>query len=336
MQYNLAFIGFGNVGKALARLLVEKRDDLIEEYGIDWRLTGVATRRVGWIANSAGIDVEELLAAGSGTPHGSIAGDARSWLSATQPDVMFEMSPLDPVAGQPAISYIEAALEHGAHVVTANKGPVVHGYRQLRDLAAARGRGFRFESTLMDGAPIFSLFRECLPLTRVLGFEGILNSTTNFVLEEMGKGASLETAIGHAQGLGLAETDPSADIDGLDAAVKVAAIVSVIMDYPIRLAEITRAGIRSLDVSSVREARASGTPFKLVCRARRHGSTVIASVGPEQVPATRALGQVAGTSSLVHFETDMLPGITITEHMPTPTTTAYGMLADFIGLVRSG
>jgi homoserine dehydrogenase len=336
MQCNLAFIGFGNVGNALARLLVDRRDDLKAMYDVDWRLTGVATRRMGWIADPAGIDVVDLLAAGSGTPRDTRDGDARSWLSAARADVVFEMSPLDPQAGQPAISYIEAALEHGAHVVTANKGPVVHGYRHLRDLAVARGRVFRFESTVMDGAPIFSLFRDCLPLTRVLGFEGILNSTTNFVLEEMEQGKSLETAISHAQQLGLAETDPSADIDGFDATVKVAAIISVIMDYPIRLAEITRAGIRSLDVHAVREARAAGTPFKLVCRARRHGSSVVASVGPKRVPAASALGQVAGTSSIVHFETDMLPGITITEHMPTPTTTAYGMLADFIGLVRSG
>jgi homoserine dehydrogenase len=333
MRYNVAFAGFGNVGKALAQLLVDRRAELLDAYGIDWRLTGVASRRIGWLAAPEGFDVEALLESGPAAG-AQRASDIRSWLAASQADVLFEMTSLDPIAGQPAISYLDAALMHGAHAVTANKGSIVYGYRHLRDLALSRGKGFRFESTVMDGAPIFSLFRECLPLTRVSGFHGILNSTTNFILGEIEQGSSLETAIGRAQELGLAETDPSADVDGFDAAVKVAAIVSVIMDYPIRLSDIAREGIRGLEAAAVRAAKEAGTPYKLVCRAKRQGSTVAARVGPERVPSDSPLGQVGGTSSVVHFDTDMLPGITITEHTPTPLTTAYGMLADFINVAR--
>ncbi|MDB5076843.1 MAG: Homoserine dehydrogenase [Chloroflexi bacterium] len=334
MQYNMAFIGFGNVGKALARLLVDRSSALKDDFGIDWRITGVASRRIGWLANPAGFDVEGLLEQGPSAAASDSVSDVRSWMAAAQADVLFEMSSLDTVAGQPAISYVEAALIHGAHAVTANKGTIVYGYRHLRDLAVSRGKGFRFESTVMDGAPIFSVFRECLPLARVSGFQGILNSTTNFILGEIEQGSSLEAAIRRAQELGLAETDPAADVDGFDAAVKIAAIVSVIMDYPIRLHDIAREGIRGLDDAAVRAARQVGTPYKLVCRAERQGSTVVASVRPEIVASDSPLGQVSGTSSIVHFDTDMLPGITITEHTPTPVTTAYGMLADFIGLAR--
>jgi homoserine dehydrogenase len=336
MRYNLAFIGFGNVGQALARLLTRRRQDLAAGYGVTWRLTGVASRRRGWLAGADGLDVEVLLNGGNAIAAGAGAlPDVQAWLAAAQPHVVFEMSSLQASTGQPAIDYIEAGLRAGAHVVTANKGPVVHAYPRLRDLAESLGRGFRFESTVMDGAPIFSLFRSCLPLTRVSGFEGILNSTTNYLLARMEAGADLDQAVREAQTLGLAETDPAADIDGFDAAVKTAALATVVMGQPLPLNEVTRAGIRGLDPAEIRAARQAGRPWKLLCRAERTATGVTASVGPERLPEASPFAQVNGTTSAVHFATDTLPGLTITEHDPTPETTAYGLLADFISLVSA-
>ena len=334
MIYNLCFVGFGNVGRALAALLCEKAPELRERYGIEWRLTGLASRRLGWLADPEGLDVAALLAGAPVPPSTAVAGGVQEWLRAARAHALFEMSSLDITAGQPAIDHMRAALQHGAHAITANKGPIVHGYHALRDLAAARGLGFRFESTVMDGAPIFSLFRESLPAVRIDRFRGILNSTTNVIISQMEAGKSLEEGVRQAQARGLAETDPSADVDGWDATVKVAALATVLMDVPGQLHEIAREGIRGLSGEAVREARAAGTPYKLVCRAERQSGGVKASVRPEQLPLSDPLAQVDGTSSVVHFETDLLPGLTIVEHDPTPTTTAYGMLADFIGLVR--
>lgn len=347
---NLCLLGFGNVGRAFVRLLSRKTDELRERYGIEWRITGVATRRLGWLADPDGFDPDFLLAftphAPRPTPHATL----REWLIATGADVLFEITSLDPHTGQPAIDHIRAALEFGAHVVTANKGPIVHAYRQLRDLAAARGRRFLFESTVMDGAPIFSLFREALPAANLIRFRGILNSTTNFILTRMEAGDSFDAAVKQAQAIGIAETDPTADVDGWDAAVKVAALATVLMGVPLKPDEIERQGIRGLSAEAVRAARAGGAPFKLVCRAERvpaeastlaagsriepAGGRVVASVRPEQVPQTDPLASVSGTSSIVHFETDTLAGLTITEHDPGPETTAYGLLADFIHAVK--
>jgi homoserine dehydrogenase len=340
-RYNLALMGFGNVGQAFARLLIKKTPELRERYGIEWQLTGVNTRRYGWLANREGLNVEELLA-GAAQPKIQISAGRfenpqaalRDWLAAAAPDVLFEVTALNPLTGQPAIGHLRAGLEYGAHVVTANKGPVVHAYKALRDLAAARGRRFMFESTVMDGAPIFSLFRETLPAANLLRFRGILNSTTNFILTEMEAGRSFEEAVKQAQAIGIAETDTSADIDGWDAAVKVAALVTVLMDLPLKPADIQREGIRPLTGEQVRAARLEGKPYKLVCCAEREGDQVRASIRPEQVPLSDPLSAVSGTSSLVHFETDMLTGLTITEHDPSPETTAYGMLADFINAVK--
>jgi len=260
--------------------------------------------------------------------------EVNSWLKAAQADVLFEATSLNVENGEPAISHIKAALEHGAHAITANKGPIVHAYRELRDLAAKQGRRFLFESTVMDGIPIFSLFPQ-LPAIRLQGFHGILNSTTNVVLEQMEQGLSFEEALKKAQALGVAETDASHDIDGWDAAVKTAALVNVLMlsnenDVPIRLDQIARDGIRHLTPQALRTARRDGWAFKLVCRARRTANGVEASVQPEKVRTTEPMARINGTSSYIYFETDIFPGLAITEENPGLYATAYGMLADFV------
>ncbi len=332
--YNLCLLGFGNVNRALVRLLETKKKEL-QDRGIDWRITGVASRRLGWIADESGVDVKSLLRgqtrAGAPAPHGRI----RDWLTASSADVLFEATSLDPKSGQPAIDHIRAALEHGAHAITANKGPIVHAYDELRQLALAKGKRFLFESTVMDGVPIFSLFRDSLPAIHLKGFHGILNSTTNVILSGMEKGLTFEASLKRAQDLGVAETDASHDIEGWDAAVKVAALVRVLMGVPLTPAEIQRQGISLLSAEQVRNARREGMPFKLVCRAQRTDAGVSASVRPEQVPLGDPMAWVAGTSSIVCFETDVFPELTITEIDPGVEATAYGMLADFVRAAES-
>ena len=231
--------------------------------------------------------------------------------------------------GQPAVDHIRAALNHGAHAITANKGPIVHACRELRDLAAKQGKRFLFESTVMDGVPIFSFFDE-LPAIHLQGFHGILNSTTNVILSEMEQGLSFDDALKKAQALGIAETDATHDIDGWDAAVKTAALITVLMDVPIRLDQIAREGIRDLTANAVRTAKRDGWHFKLVCRARRTANGVEASVGPEKVRSSEPMARITGTSSYIYFETDIFPGLAITEENPGLYATAYGLLADFI------
>ena len=329
------------------QLLAECEQELCERYGISFRITGIASRRLGWITDANGLKVEKDVgrppSAASSQHHEN--SDVRSWLASARADVLFEATSLNIETGQPAIDHIRAALEHGAHAITANKGPIVHAYRELRDLAAAGcptlsrslrkggNKRFLFESTVMDGVPIFSLFDQ-LPAIHLQGFHGILNSTTNVILSEMEQGLSFDEALKKAQALGVAETDATHDIDGWDAAVKTAALVNVLMDYPIRLNEIAREGIRELTTGAVRNGRRDGWPFKLVCRAKRVGDRVEASVAPEKVLGTSAMGKISGTSSYIYFETDIFPGLAITEENPGVHATAYGMLADFVRAVR--
>jgi len=336
---NLCVLGFGNVNRTLVRLLADRAQELRNRHGISFHITGVASRRLGWIANPNGLDPAAVCGAGAPAREKSqsdsnlsgniTAQNVREWLAAARADVLFEATSLNVKDGQPAVGHIRAALEHGAHAITANKGPIVHAYRELRDLAAARGKRFLFESTVMDGVPIFSLFDQ-LPAIRLQGFHGILNSTTNVILGEMEQGLTFDEALKKAQALGIAETDATHDVDGWDAAVKTAALITVLMDVPVRLEEIQREGIRELTPQALRNARRDGWPFKLVCRAQRAGSGVKASVAPEKVLATSPMAKISGTSSYIYFETDIFPGLAITEENPSLYATAYGMLADFV------
>jgi homoserine dehydrogenase len=315
--YNLCLLGFGNVNRALLALLRKKETDL-RERGIAWRVTGVASRRMGWVADEDGLDLllHAKYSAASRAGAAPAPHNVREWLKAAKADVLFEATSLSVADGQPAIDHIRAALEYGAHAITANKGPVVHAYRELSALAAAKGKRFLFESTVMDGVPIFSLFRDNLPAVELRGFHGILNSTTNVILSGMEEGLSFEDSLKKVQQLGVAETDPSHDVEGWDAAVKVAALVTVLMGVPILLEGIEREGIGKLSGEEVRAARAAGSPYKLVCRAQREGTRVRASVRPERVPLSDPMAWVAGTSSIIYFETDIFPGLVFTENNP--------------------
>jgi homoserine dehydrogenase len=333
-QYNLCFIGFGNVGRALARLLVAKASELRELYNIEYRVTGVSSRRIGWLTRPDGFDMSMLLS-NTFADHPAAANGISDWLREARPDAVFETTSLNPDSGRPAIDYLRAVLEAGAHAITANKGALVYGYHELAELAQAKSKRFLFESTVLDSAPVFSLFRETLPAVRLRGFSGIFSSTTNVIIETMEAGRSFAEGLKAAQELGVTETDPSHDIEGWDSTVKVCALATVLMNMPLKPAEVTREGICDLSPEKVQTARAEGKPFKLVARAKLAGDgKLAATVRPEQIQSSDPLANVRGTSLAIHFELDVLPGLTITSHRPNLQSTAYGMLADFINAVR--
>jgi hypothetical protein len=171
-------------------------------------------------------------------------------------------------SGQPAIDYLKASLAAGAHAITANKGTVVHGFAELSGLAREAGKHYFHEATVLDSAPVFSLFRETLPAVKLRGFSGVVNCTTNVIIEAMETGRNFDEGVKAAQELGVTETDPSHDVDGWDATVKVCALATVLMKTSLKPADVRREGIRSLDPDRLRTARAEGRPFKLVARAR--------------------------------------------------------------------
>ena len=331
--------GFGNVGKAFARLLNRKHAEIENTYGLDLRITGISTASHGCMGIKNGFNLDHLA---SGTfskeifPNCISYQDATEMITKSQADIFIENTPVNYETGQPAADFLVCALENGMHVVTANKGPIVHAYEKLSTLARQKNKKFLFESTVMDGAPIFSVVREALPTMQITGFEGILNSSTNLILCRMEEGENFDQAVKYAQSIGIAETDPSGDIDGWDAAVKVAALSTVLLKNPVTPQQIKRHGIRSISEADMRSAREAGKRWKLVCKAEKTASAWALTVSPQMIGPDSPFFSVEGTSSYILFKSDVLPGLGILESNPSPDTTAYGMLADILNIYKQG
>ena len=254
-----------------------------------------------------------------------------AFIATVPADIIVELSPLAPESGQPALRHCETALRNGKHVVTANKGPVAYGYRRLRDLAPSQHLQFRFESSVMDGAPIFALVEMALPATHVRGFRGVINSTSNLVLTMMAAGQSLDEAVAEAQRLGVAEVDPAYDLDGWDAAVKVCALMNALMDADVRPASIERTGIGGITARDLHGAAAAGTAIKLVAEAwEARDGTPHGRVGPQTLPLTDPLATLSGTANMLILRTDTMGDLAIGEYDAGTPQTAYGVLADIL------
>jgi homoserine dehydrogenase len=337
-EFKIALLGFGNVGQALVELLLEKKGDLIAKPGIGFRVVGIGSGTHGRAIDPKGLPLQEVFDAyRAGTSLDQFSSfpisNSAAFIEKCGADALVETTPVDYQTGEPALAYLRQALEKGIHVVTANKGPVVHGYRELDNLARKNRVSFLFESTVMDGAPVFSIARSGLPGARVTSFSGILNSTTNLILARMEEGETQEEAIHYAQSIGIAETDPSGDVDGWDAAVKVAALVTVLMDIPFTPDMVDRTGISGISTDMIQEAAENGERWKLICTARKNpmaSQGVKAVVEPQLVNQKSNLYNVTGTSSILEISSDVLGKLSLIEENPSPRTTAYGLLADLL------
>jgi homoserine dehydrogenase len=258
------------------------------------------------------------------------------FLVRSQAEVMIEITTLEPATGEPAISHIRAGFARGLHVVTANKGPIAHAYAALRDEAAARLVQFRFESTCMDGAPVFNMARNCLPGVQIHGFTGALNSTSKVVIAAMREGLSMEEGIQRAQKLGVAEADASYDIDGWDSAAKAAALANVLLDARLTPLDVDRKGIGRLTTDKILALRRQGKTVILVSRGKRKpDGAVKLRVRAEVVADTDMLATVQGTSNLLLLHTDLMGTLGTVSISPGVEQTAYGLVSDLVDIAKS-
>ena len=341
MILRLAIIGFGNVGQEFARLLLDKRDWLLKSKGLDIEVHSISTRSRGSISSKRSLDLEKALRLIRSDGNLKSFGEEVTSLSPTEllsksdADLLIELSTLNIESGQPAIDHIKTAMEHGMDIITANKGPIAFAYSQLRNLARSRGVHFRFESTVMDGTPVFNLVEKTLPGCEILGLSGVLNSTSNFVLQQMSSGKTMDEAIKEAQRRGFAEADPSLDIDGWDAAAKITALANVMMDAEASPKMVERKGIRHITPSDIDNAASSGRKIKMIASARPAADGVKMNVDTESIGPDHPFWPVDGTSSALTIRTDLLGDLTIVENNPSVTQTAYGVFSDMLLIVES-
>ena len=334
----LLFVGFGNVGRELARILAD-RNAYPALADLDVSVVGLTTGSRGSLANAGGIDLRRALDEVEGHGRFTVQNpdyanlDSLKAAETLDYDVLVEMSPLSIAnRGEPAISHARTALERGRHVISCNKGPLAYAFRRLREIADANHAGFLHETTVMDGAPVFDMARNCMRGNTILKIDGILNSTSNYVLCAMEKGRTFEEGVRGAQAEQIAEADPSNDLDGWDASVKIVALANVLMGADLRPEDVDRESMSAITPAKVSEAKERGFRIKMVCSAWREGGAVKASVRAAEVPLDHPFALVDATGSIVRFETDLLGKILMTEENPDITTTAYGVIADLYAL----
>lgn len=353
MTFDLILIGYGNVAQRFARLLDEQRATLARQYGTTTRIVGVVTRRHGQVFSARGVDLATVRLPPS--PRRGFGGtrkpdptygtrdtlaflrDAITKSRVTARDrrlVVVETTTLDVDRGEPAASYIRAALAGGAHVITANKGPVACAYRALRRAAEQANRRWLFEGAVMDGVPIFNLARETMPAVKILGFRGVVNSTTNFMLTAMERGHAFDDALREMQAIGIAEADASLDVDGWDAAAKTAALANVLLDARLTPTDVEREGISRETGARAIKARDGGRRLKLVARASREGRRVTARVSPEELAGDDLLAGLEGQQNALILYTDLLGEIAILQRGGGLTQTAYALLSDLLTIAR--
>jgi len=343
MTHKLALIGFGTVGQGLAQILHDKKDALRQNLGFDAKIVAVCTLSKGAVYDPAGLDLSKLLAVMKST--GKLAdypdspGLERDWdnlktIRESNADTMVEVSYTDLTTGQPAIDHCRAAFESGKNVVTANKGPVALAYRELLALAQEKGVRFGIEGTVMSGTPALRLSIVALAGNEIREVRGIFNGTTNYILTKMEEGLSYEAALQQAQVLGYAEADPTADVEGYDAMSKVVILANVVMNVPLKKADVSCQGISQLTPADIERARSEGKRWKLIGRVKKESDWVVASVKPEAIPLTDPLAGVMGATNAITYECDLLGPITLVGAGAGRMETGYSILIDLINIGR--
>jgi homoserine dehydrogenase len=329
-------IGSGAVGQGLLEILRSKADELQQEYGFTARVVAVVTKSRGALYHPQGLDIAQIIAAlkAGGLAHYQATAE-RDWDALRlardgQFDVLIEASPTDLQTGQPALDIVRAALTNGKDVVLANKGPVAVAYAELRALAAANQRHLRFEGTVMGGTPSIRLALQALAGCRITQVRGIVNGTTNYILTQMESGQAYDTALAQAQALGYAETDPSGDVDGWDAAGKAAILSALIFNKRLDVAQMSVQGISGITAASVAEAAAQQQRWKLIATITPDGG----SVQPVRLPISNPLAGVSGITNAITYTTDLLGDVTLIGPGAGGVQTGFALLSDLLDIQR--
>jgi homoserine dehydrogenase len=266
----IILIGYGIVGQSFTKLLLSKLVDLSNLYGMKPRIVACVDNK-GSAIDTSGLDIQRLLEIkkNKGTV-GEYYSNKSSRLEPLQiienidAEIVMELTPTNLTDGEPGLSHITSAMKYGKNVITVNKGPLSVAFPSLIELANYNGIMFKFSGTVGGGTPILEFAKRCLKGDRIVSFKGILNGTTNFILSKMEEGLTFKNALKDAQIKGYAETVPSLDIDGFDAAAKLVIMANWLMGMKVSLEDVNRNGITKVKTQEVAKAIKKGNAIKLI------------------------------------------------------------------------
>ncbi len=281
MKQRIALVGFGTVGQGLCEILLNKKKELLKNYGYDYDVVAVSDIRFGTVYNPKGLNIKRLL--DDVKEKGKFTRDLKKWdavrmIKKSNAKVVCELAYTDLTTGQPAIKHCTTALKLEKHVVTSNKGPAALEYRKMAKLAEKNGVKFLIEGTVVSGTPILNLIRGPLAGCTVTAVRGILNGTTNYILTKMEEGMSYTEALNKAQELGYAEADPTGDVEGYDARAKVTILTNVVMGEKFSINDVACEGITKITSANIEYAKSQSCRWKLIGSVEKIDGRVVASV----------------------------------------------------------
>ncbi len=332
----IIIVGFGTVGQAFAKILSEKRREILKIHGFNPTLVAAVDSQ-GAAANPSGLDIDELLAlkkakrsVGDCHSYGRRGMSGADILEDIDTDVVVEATPTKITDGEPGFSFIKSALQMKHHVIATNKGPLAIALPALMELAEYNNVAFRFSGTVGGGTPVLDLGKKCLLGDKILSIRGILNGTSNYILTRMTESnVPMEAALKEAQKAGYAEADPTYDIKGIDTACKLVIMANWLMGRFVTLRDTEIEGITEVSPKDIAEAKEKGCNIKLI------GSIEDKiSVHPQFVESNHPLS-VGGTLNAVTFRTEYAGEITIVGRGAGGIQTAGAVLRDLIDIRRT-
>ncbi len=322
----ISIIGFGNVGGGVAEVIKRKREDIARKYGIDIKIVSIADLK-GVIVNGNGLSEDEIMKLKTGEKPADMT--TLEVIKEVEHEVMVETTPTNVENGEPGLTHIITALESGRHVVTSNKGPLALQYRKLMELAAEKGKELRFEATVGGAMPIISLVRENLAGNGVISIKGILNGTCNYILTRMvEEGLPYEHVLKEAQERGIAESDPSKDVEGIDTAVKLVILANSVFGRDVTYKDVDVSGITEITPEALKLANDAGYVIKLIGEVDGDEGLKVA---PRLVPKDDPLN-VGGTLNVATIKTDLAGDVTVIGKGAGPIEAASAILSDIIGI----
>ncbi len=341
-EVRYCLIGLGNIGRNLLDILVHRQEAVEAQYGLRFVLAA-AVDSTGAALDRDGLDAATLRdgkLAGRGAASYPAVGrsgvTATAALAAAGAGLLVDASPTNLRTGEPGLSAQRWALGHGMHVVAANKGPLVLHYAELTESARAAGLRLLFSGTVAGGLPTVNIGMRDLAGCGVERVEGIFNGTTNYILTRMLEDViSYEEALRGAQEAGIAEADPTLDVDGWDAANKLVIIANSVLRRPTTLADLSVEGIRGVSLADLQAARSRGEAVKLIATAERRAGDYALSVRPVALPMGNILARTGRWDMAVVYYTDYMGTISAVIEERGPVPTAAAVLRDMINAFAS-
>lgn len=333
---NIALIGFGGVGKALIKLLMDKEELLKKKYNLELKVKYII-KSDGGIYNPKGINLEEISTFINSKQNINKHSLWTSYLNINSIienndiDTLIELTSTNIVTGEPGLTHIKNSLNNKINVVTGNKGPILLKYRELKELAENNNVKLKVGCTTGGALPSINGGIYDIAASELISIEGILNGTTNYILSKMANDeVTYEEALKKAQLEGIAELDPTLDVEGFDTACKMIILANVLMDANMTLKDIDVEGITKVNIKDIHNIKGSNKKIKLIGKIEKENKIIKAYVKPITISEGHPLYSVDYKNKGIYYKTDTLGDITIIGGASGTVNAAASILRDIV------